>query len=140
MSTERPVPVTLENRLMSNGYYVERFERLSADGQDGGKAPKPESTTDETAVFALEYETVSPLSVVTPDEVGTIIRTILQIADERETWQPPTIEATSLTTDGDMRGTWYVKEEWLSGLAADLSEHDFSALVIDTIHNSCLDT
>ncbi len=138
MSTERPVSVTLENRLMSQGYYVERFERLAGRGQDDGTATEPDSAADETPVI-LEYETVSPLSVVTPDEVGTIIRTILQIADERETWQPPTIEATSLTTDGDIRGTWYVKTDWFSGLADELSEHDFSALVIDSIHNSCLD-
>lgn len=112
--TVHPIAVTLENRLMSSGYYVKSFER------DG-----------DTVV--LEYEAISPVSTVTNDEVGDVVRTILEIAAERESWTPPTFDVTSVTTDGQHRGTWHVKAEWFEQLDDELSQVEFSQYVLETI-------
>ncbi|MBZ6496536.1 hypothetical protein [Natrinema longum] len=121
---ERPVAVTLENRLMSHGIYV-----TSVAWMDGTEPPGEDGVGIE-----LEYEVVSEAAAVTDDEVGAVLRTLLTIGDERE-WTPGRLEVTSLTTDGDVRGWWYVEREWFDGLGEELSELEFSQRVLSTIKN-----
>ncbi|ELY63976.1 hypothetical protein [Natrinema versiforme] len=121
---ERSVAVTLENRLMSHGLYLTSFAWLDdtePPGEDG-------------AGIELEYEAVSEVPAVTSDEVGAVLRTLLTIGDERE-WTPGRLEVTSLTTDGDVRGWWYVEREWFDRLGKDLSQLEFSQRVLDTVKN-----
>ncbi|RQG89999.1 hypothetical protein EA462_08305 [Natrarchaeobius halalkaliphilus] len=113
MSDLAAAGVTLENRLMSHGIYVIDFER------------------DERTV-SIEYEVVASAPAVTTDEVGAVVRTLLTVADERE-WAPGRLEATSRTTDGDVRGHWHVEKEWFDRLSSDLTELEFSNLVLGTI-------
>ncbi len=68
MTGDPPIAVTLENRLMSHGIYVLEVEW-----------DEPSSETD----FHLTYEVVTDAPRVTSDEVGTVVRTVLAIADER---------------------------------------------------------
>ncbi|MGQ3413079.1 hypothetical protein ACT4ML_12545 [Natrinema sp. LN54] len=121
---ERSVAVTLENRLMSHGLYVTSFAWLDdtePPGEDG-------------AGIELEYEAVSEVPAVTNDEVGAVLRTLLTIGDERE-WTPGRLEVTSLTTEGDVRGWWYVEREWFDRLGDDLSQLEFSQRVLNTVKN-----
>jgi hypothetical protein len=130
MTDENPVDVALENRLMSHGVYVARVEWLG---------DSPDSTMpDDGAGMALEYETVSAAPGVTSDEVGAVVRTLLSIADERE-WTPGRFEATSRTTDGDLRGKWHVDGAWFDELGTALSETEFSGRVLETVEGSSSD-
>ncbi|OIB56686.1 hypothetical protein [Natrialba sp. SSL1] len=145
MSDERPVAVALENRLMSHGIYVTAFEQGDRDGDGNGNEDGNgdanvdenqnghETTGDEQpAPIVLEYETVSEAPGVTSNEVGAVLRSLLAVAEERE-WQPGRLEATSLTTDGDRRGSWHVEAAWFEGLSNELSQVEFSQRVLETI-------
>ncbi|MDJ1434463.1 hypothetical protein [Halostagnicola sp. A-GB9-2] len=114
MSEDRPVSVSLENRLMSNGYYVTAYEE----------------TADR---ITLTYEAVSESETVTSHEVGVVVRTLLAIEDERDDWEPGRLEVTSTTTDGAVRGHWHVEEAWFRGLSEGLSAPEFSERVLETI-------
>ncbi|SFC36109.1 hypothetical protein SAMN05444422_107196 [Halobiforma haloterrestris] len=135
MTDERPVAVALENRLMSHGIYVLSCERLDEDGEgeDGEEEDgEIEASGGTRPAFALEYEAVAEPPVVTSDEVGAVVRTLLSIADERE-WTPGRLEATSLTTDGDLRGRWHVEADWFDRLGIGLSDVEFSERVLETV-------
>ncbi|MFD1564148.1 hypothetical protein ACFR99_11365 [Haloarchaeobius amylolyticus] len=120
---ERPVAVTLENRLMSHGIYLTSFAwKDEADPPEDG------------AGIELEYEVVAETPRITRDEVGAVLRTLLTIGDERS-WMPGRLEVTSLTTDGDVRGWWYVEREWFEQLESELSQLEFSQQVLSTIKN-----
>lgn len=114
MSDDRPVAVTLENRLMSNGYYVTDY-----------------TETDDR--IELTYEAVSESETVTSHEVGVVVRSILTIEDEREEWDPGRLEVTSTATDGSVRGHWHVDESWFQELDAGLSSLEFSERVLETV-------
>ena len=113
MSDDRPVSVSLENRLMSNGYYVTEYDE-----------------SDDR--IALTYEAVSESESVTSHEVGVVVRTLLAIEDERDDWEPGRLEVTSTTTDGSVRGHWHVEESWFRELSEDLSSLEFSERVLET--------
>ncbi|SDQ61562.1 hypothetical protein [Natronobacterium texcoconense] len=121
MTDERPVSVALENRLMSHGIYV---NDCSPEGDD--------ASVDDGTDLELEYETVAEAPVVTSDEVGAVVRTLLAVAEERN-WTPGRLEATSLSTDGEVRGRWHVEAAWFDRLSADLSEVEFSQRVLETV-------
>ena len=121
---DRPVAVTLENRLMGHGLYLTSFAWMDED----------ESAAIDGAGIELEYEVVAEASGITREEVGAVVRTLLTIADERS-WTPGRLEVTSLTTDGDVRGWWYVEREWFEQLEGDLSKLEFSQRVLSTIKN-----
>ncbi|WIV67512.1 hypothetical protein [Natrialbaceae archaeon AArc-T1-2] len=116
MTEQRPLDVALENRLMGKGIYLSEWAH-----------------EDETVT--LEYETVAAPSSVTSHEVGTVVRTLLECADERDTWSPVTLEATSLTTDGEVRGTWRVEADWFRRLGDDLTEVEFSRRVLESVED-----
>ncbi|WP_090614923.1 hypothetical protein [Natrinema salaciae] len=107
---------------MSHGIYVTSFAWM-----DGTKQPG-----DDGAGFELEYEVVSDAPAITSDEVGAVLRALLSIGDERA-WTPGRLEATSTTTDGAIRGWWYVEREWFERLGSDLSQLEFSQRVLDTV-------
>ncbi|OAQ51136.1 hypothetical protein HTG_18375 [Natrinema mahii] len=119
-----PVPVALENRLMSHGYYVRSFEWLDGEG----------TTPADGVGIALEYEAVSEAPAVTRDEVGAVLRTLLSIGEERS-WTPGRLEVTSVGTDGTVRGRWHVEREWFDRLGTDLSQVEFSGLVLETVRD-----
>ncbi|ELZ16855.1 hypothetical protein C477_14628 [Haloterrigena salina JCM 13891] len=139
MTDDYPIPVTLENRLMGQGIYITSCElQLPDDERDGLDSAADDVTDGETAAAApdgagivLEYETVSETPAVDSNEVGTVVRTVLDIAAERE-WSPGRLEATSLTTDGDVRGRWHVEREWFDGLGIELDDLEFSQRVLET--------
>lgn len=128
MTDHRPVGVALENRLMSHGIYVNDVRRLSSESDEptdrGGGLP-------DGAGFALEYETVSESPGIDSEEVGAVVRTLLDIANERE-WTPGRLEATSFTTDGERRGRWHVEREWFDALGLEYDDLEFSRRVLDT--------
>jgi len=121
---DRPVAVTLENRLMSHGIYLTSFAWK-------GEGDPP---ADDGVGIELAYEVVTEASGVTRDEVGAVLRTLLTIGDERS-WTPGRLEVTSLTTDGDVRGWWYVEREWFEQLESGLTQLEFSQRVLSTIKN-----
>ena len=121
---ERPIAVTLENRLMSHGIYLTSFA-----WKDEGDSP-----AEDGAGIELEYEVVAETPRITRNEVGAVLRTLLTIGDERS-WTPGRLEVTSLTTDGDVRGWWYVEREWFEHLESGLSQLEFSQRVLSTIKN-----
>ncbi|MFA9416828.1 hypothetical protein [Natrinema sp. HArc-T2] len=123
---ERPVAVTLENRLMSHGIYLTSF---AWKDEDEGDPP-----AEDGAGIELEYEVVAETSRITRNEVGAVLRTLLTIGDERS-WTPGRLEVTSLTTDDDIRGWWYVEREWFEQLGSELSQLEFSKRVLSTIKN-----
>lgn len=114
MTDDRPLVETLENRLMGQGIYLDRWER----------------SADE---LSLEYEMVTEAPTVTSREVGLVVRALLDAVDERDGWTPVTLRATSRTTEGDVRGTWYVERDWFRALHEELSEVEFSRRVLETI-------
>ena len=119
MTDQHPIEVALENQLMSQGVYVTTFE------------------TSDDEYDRLEYEVVYDTASVTPHEVGTVVRTVLKLADERDDWEAGGLEVVSCSTDGDRRGTWRVEPKWIQGLNETISESGFSQLVLDTIsHDS----
>lgn len=130
MSSTQPVDVALENRLMSNGIYVTAFDWLDD--------PAGDSRPNDGDGISLAYETVAEAPLVTSREVSAVVRTLLAIAEERE-WSPGRLEATSLTTEGDVRGRWHVDREWFDALGTDLSEVEFSQHVLDTIQNTAVE-
>lgn len=139
MSDHRPVDVALENRLMGHGIYVAAVMRLPTD--DGASADESvaerdtdadhESVRDGTGL-ALEYETIAETDHVDSNEVGVVVRTFLEIADERD-WEPGRLEVTSRSTDGDLRGRWHVERAWFDALGTDLDQLEFSQRVLETI-------
>ncbi|ELY94394.1 hypothetical protein C483_03005 [Natrialba hulunbeirensis JCM 10989] len=158
MSDEQSVGVALENRLMSHGIYVTAFEqgdrgqnRDTVKNKNKNENGSESETTDRTgkdtethavkdalsgdeqpAPIELEYETVSEAPGVTSNEVGAVLRSLLAVAEEHE-WQPGRLEALSLTTDGDRRGSWHVEAAWFEGLSDELSQVEFSQRVLETI-------
>ncbi|WP_255191529.1 hypothetical protein [Natronobeatus ordinarius] len=116
MAEEHPFDVALENRLMGKGIYLTRWEQ-------------------EGDVVDCAYETVAEVPAVTSHEVGVVVRTLLEVADEHEAWTPITLEATSTTTDGTVRGEWRVEADWFRRLYDDLSELEFSELVLSSVEN-----
>ena len=154
MTDDHPLPVTLENRLMGQGIYVTDCElRPPDDERDGSdSAADVVADDDETATgvaddgetatpvpdgtgIVLEYETVSETPGVDSNEVGTVVRTVLDIAAERD-WAPGRLEATSLTTDGQRRGQWHVKREWFEGLGLEIDDLEFSQRVLGTVQSA----
>lgn len=135
---ERPVGVALENRLMSHGYYVTSFTWMddeAAETTGDGTVAETERrgvTPEDGAGIELEYEAVTDAPGVTSNEVGAVLRTLLGIGEERE-WTPGRLEVTSVTTDGDVRGWWYVEREWFDRLGDDLSQVEFSERVLTTV-------
>lgn len=125
MTSKPPVGVALENRLMSHGIYVTEVAWLGDEPDADGEPRDGEGLT-------LAYETVAETPSVTSQEVSAVVRTLLSIAEERE-WTPGRLEVTSRTTDGALRGRWYVEEEWFAGLGTELSEIEFSQRVLETI-------
>ncbi|APX96076.1 hypothetical protein [Natronorubrum daqingense] len=133
MSDARPIEVALENRLMGQGIYVDEVTRL------------PRASNEETAEtgdisdgagLSISYETVSQSKRIDSDEVGTVVRTVLDIGAERE-WTPGRLEATSQSTDGDIRGRWHVEAEWFDELGVAFDDLEFSERVLETRdHNS----
>lgn len=121
---DRPVAIPLENRLMGHGIYLTSFAWM-----DDGPPP-----AEDGAGIELEYEVVTETSGITREEVGTVVRTLLAIGDERS-WTPGRLEVTSLTTDGDVRGWWYVEREWFEQLGSEWSQLEFSQQVLSTIKN-----
>ncbi|TYL38676.1 hypothetical protein CV102_09160 [Natronococcus pandeyae] len=132
MTSEPPVGVALENRLMSNGIYVTDVAWLDDD-------PAADDLPRDGTGLTLTYETVSESAAVTSDEVSAVVRTLLSVAEERE-WTPGRLEVTSRTTDGALRGRWHVEEEWFAGLGTELSEIEFSQRVLETVDNVSVDT
>ncbi len=116
MDSEHPIGTTLENRLMSQGVYVTRFE----------------STNDRTI---LEYEMVHDEPGVTTHEVSVVVRTVLTLAEERPEWDPGRLEVTAFSTAETRRGTWYVEESWFDGLDEEIDELEFSQHVLDSIQH-----
>ncbi|WP_408958599.1 hypothetical protein [Natrinema sp. 74] len=137
-SGEPPVPVALENRLMGHGVYVTEFRWTDGSAADEPKANATagdragETSIEDGAGIELAYEVIADSPRVSNDEVGAVLRTLRSIADERA-WTPGRLEATSLSTDGAVRGRWYVKRDWFDRLGADLSELDVSERVLRTI-------
>ncbi|MFP9192201.1 hypothetical protein [Natronosalvus vescus] len=121
MSQENPIEVTLENRLMSQGVYIEAYEST-----EGGTR--------------IEYEMVHDAPGVTTHEVSIVVRTVLTIVEERPEWEPGRLEAVSTTTDGAIRGTWFVDASWFEQLGTELSEVEFSQRVLDTVNNKYSDS
>ncbi|MGM0388618.1 MAG: hypothetical protein ACQEP0_08885 [Natrinema limicola] len=121
---ERPIAVTLENRLMGHGIYLTSFAWKN----------ESEPPAEDGAGIELAYEVVTEASGITRNEVGAVLRTLLTIGDERS-WTPGRLEVTSLTTEGDIRGWWYVEREWFEQLGSDLSQLEFSQRVLSTIKN-----
>ena len=141
MTDERPLDVTLENRLMGQGIYVTDCElRPPDDDRDDPDLAEGDPAADETAGSGpvpdgtgldLEYETVAESPGVSSHEVGVVVRTLLDIAAERE-WSPGRLEATSLTTEGEVRGHWHVERDWFDGLGLELDDLEFSERVLGT--------
>ena len=140
-ASEPPVPVALENRLMGHGVYVTAFAWTDASTAGTNAAdtnappagdPAGETPVEDGAGIELEYEVVSESPRVSNDEVGTVLRTLRSIADERA-WTPGRLEATSLSTNGAVRGRWRVEPEWFDRLGTELSELAFSERVLRTI-------
>ncbi|NKE37004.1 hypothetical protein GWG54_14475 [Natronococcus sp. JC468] len=121
MGSDHAVETALENRLMSNGIYV-----TDVSWPGGDEAPA------DGAAIDLEYETVAEAPVVTTDEVSAVVRMLLAVAEERG-WTPGRLEATSLSTDGELRGDWHVEADWFAGLGVELSEVEFSQRVLETV-------
>lgn len=128
MSDARPIEVTLENRLMGQGIYVDEVTRLSrAPNEEGADT---DDVSDGTGL-SIAYETVSQSKRIDSDEVGTVVRTVLDIAAERE-WTPGRLEATSRSTTGDIRGRWHVEAEWFDDLGLTVDDLEFSERVLET--------
>ncbi|WP_137291652.1 hypothetical protein [Natronorubrum halophilum] len=140
MSDQRPVGDALENRLMSHGIYVTEWTRLpnedrAEDEREEAVETDAEADGDEIrdgTGIALEYETVSESPGVDSQEVGTVVRMVLTVADERD-WSPGRLEATSLTTDGERRGRWHVEGAWFDALGREYDQVEFSQRVLETI-------
>ena len=141
MTGDHPLPVTLENRLMGQGIYVTECELRPPDDEpvaatdEGGSAATDDASIPDGTGIALEYETVSETPGVDSHEVGTVVRTLLDIAAERD-WAPGRLDATSLTTDGEYRGEWHVKREWFEGLGLEIDDQEFSRRVLETIRSA----
>ncbi len=133
MTETRPIDVALENRLMGQGIYVTECTLLSDDDVTAAELDSVDDLPDGTGLV-LEYETVTETSGVGSDEVGTVVRTLLDIANEHG-WAPGRLEATSVTTDGAVRGHWHVDQAWFDGLGLELDDLEFSQRVLETIQS-----
>ena len=106
---------------MSQGVYIEAYEST-----EGGTR--------------LEYEMVHDAPGVTTHEVSVVVRTVLTVLEERPEWEPGRLEAVSRTTDGVVRGSWFVDAAWFEELGTELSEVEFSGRVLDTINHKNSDS
>lgn len=134
MTDHHPVGVALENRLMSQGFYVTEWRLLPEGESDHGAtdAEGEPGTPRDGMGIAIEYEAVAETPVVDSHEVGTVVRTFLTIADERD-WSPGRLEVQSFSVDGEERGRWHVEREWFDGLGEEYTELEFSDRVLETI-------
>lgn len=105
----------IENRLMSHGVYVDRFEESGAGG------------------YYLEYESLHADEGVIPHrEVGRVINVFLDLHDDD--WTGADIEAVVTDLEGNPEASWHVEQSWLAELTAgELSETEFSERVIATL-------
>lgn len=115
--SDHDLATKVENRLMSQGVYIDTFEETDHGG------------------YYLEYESLYAEEGVIPHrEVGRVINVFLDLHDDD--WQGVDIEAVVTDLDGNPEGTWHVEREWLTALNADeLSETDFSQKVIGTLQD-----
>lgn len=101
----------LENQLMSQNVYI------TAIGE-----------VDDT--LEIVYETVALGDGIPPRQIGSVVRVLQELDD----WEPQDVGATVTTTDGLVRGTWEVREEWFRKLDRDeMSETEFSRRAIESI-------
>jgi hypothetical protein len=115
MSDERDFEFRLESRLTSHGVYVQ-----SVDEQDTG--------------YAVEYESIAGDSegVIPHREVGRVINVFRDL--HPDDWAGVRIDADVTDFEGNKLGSWHVDPDWIDRLHnGDLSEVEFSQLVVDTI-------
>ncbi|WP_224448978.1 hypothetical protein [Haloprofundus salilacus] len=110
-------PSVIEEELRGNGISVE--EVLVGDEGDSG--------------VDLTYMTAFPAARVNHREVGQALTAFIDLAQADE-WDPEPVHATSIRTDNDVQGRWRAEAEWFEDyLSYDLSDEDFSELVLDTL-------
>ncbi|WP_411964087.1 hypothetical protein [Haloferax sp. YSMS24] len=86
---------------------------------------------DETV--SVTYLTAFP--DVKPDhgEVGRAVTAFLELASED--WDPVTVEATILRSEGDVQATWRLEDEWIRAYDSyTLDDEELSSRVLDTLY------
>jgi hypothetical protein len=115
MSDEHDFEFQVESRLTSHGVYVDEVD----EGENH---------------YDVTYESVAVDSegIVPHREVGRVINVFRDL--HPDDWAGADIEAEVTDLEGDALGTWHVEAEWIDRLHnGDLSETDFSEMVIETI-------
>ena len=101
----------LENRLMSQGVYVER-------------------TTHEDDTLHVEYETAAER--IPKGQLGTVCSELLDAHDAG--WNPRDLHLWVFDLEGEFLGEWELREGWFRALDREyISETDFSTLVLSTV-------
>ncbi|AFK20243.1 hypothetical protein E6P09_13970 [Haloferax mediterranei ATCC 33500] len=83
---------------------------------------------------SLTYLTAFP--DVEPDhgEVGRAVTTFLELAQSDE-WEPTTVEATILRSEGDVQATWRLEADWIQAYNDyTLDDEELSQRVLDTLY------
>jgi hypothetical protein len=108
-------PSVLEEELRGNNISVEEVHVDDEGGVD------------------VTYLTAFPAAHVHHREVGQALTAFIDLAQSGE-WDPEPVHATIVRTDDDVQGRWRAEPEWFEGyLSYNLSDEDFSELVLDTL-------
>lgn len=105
---------SLEEALRGNGISVESLSQ------------------DDTV--SVTYLTAFP--DVEPDhgEVGRAVTAFLELARDTD-WDPKTVEATILRSEGDVQATWRLEDEWIRAYNDySLDDEELSERVLDSLY------
>ncbi|KAB1193665.1 hypothetical protein GJR96_09520 [Haloferax sp. MBLA0076] len=106
--------VAVEEALRGNGISV---ESLSIDDS-----------------ISVTYLTAFP--DVEPDhgEVGRAVTAFLELS-QVDDWEPTTVDATILRSEGDVQATWRLDEDWIRAYNRyELDDEDLSKRVLDSLY------
>ncbi|KTG27955.1 hypothetical protein [Haloferax profundi] len=106
--------VAVEEALRGNGISV---ESLSIDDS-----------------ISVTYLTAFP--DVEPDhgEVGRAVTAFLELS-QGDDWEPTTVDATILRSEGDVQATWRLDEDWIRAYNRyELDDEDLSERVLDSLY------
>lgn len=98
-----------------------------------GNGISVESLTVDDSV-SLTYLTAFP--DVEPDhgEVGRAVTAFLELSQEDD-WDPMTVDATILRSEGDVQATWRLEADWIRAYHRyELDDEDLSERVLDSLY------
>lgn len=82
---------------------------------------------------SVVYLTSFPEVHANHGEIGRAVKAFLELSQETA-WEPTTVEATAIRSEGDVQATWRLESDWIRGYNEyRLDDYELTDLVLDTL-------